>query len=243
LGEAALMQILQVGDVSFVKNWHRGYGDADPLTKVPWPKLSGNVFRYTNSHGPMFIDRPTDAFCAAQFPAIDALIKTPVAFAILSPMGWAGETSWYGPEQMIAGGWEPLFWKESTHKDKTWVQLFGRFLDRSDLTEKPVFKQEALSIGYSKHNVITGELPYLGCSSHLLCWDTPQSEIKFDLPEMYGGVDPQKCLLFLRVARPLSLTAIEQLKREGYSRVANLRFNQYWVKGRKGLGSREECEY
>lgn len=237
------MQILQVGDVSFVKNWQRGWGAIDPLTKVPWPKPSGNVFKYTNSRGAQSIDRPTDEFCAQQFPALDALIKTPVAFAILSPLGWAGETSWYAPEQLIAHGWEAVAWKESTHKDKTWVQLFRRLLDRPDLEEKPSFKQDAGIVGYTKHTVVTGELPYLGCSSHLLCWDTPNSNVVFDLPEMYGNVDPQKCLLFLRAARPLSLSAINQLKREGYRRVAALRWNQYWVKGKLGLGERELCEY
>lgn len=237
------MQIKQVGDVSFVSHWQKPYGEVCTLTKVPLPKPSGNVFKYKNGHGEQAIDRPTEEFCAKQFPAIDALIKTPVAFAILSPMGWSGETCWYGPEQLAAHGWEPVFWKESTHKDKTWVQLFMRLLDRPDLTERPTFKQEAERIGYSKHKVVTGELPYMGCSSHLLNWDTPKSEVKFDLPEMYGKVDPQKCLLFLRVARPLAQSALTQLKREGYARVASLKFNQYWVKGRPGVGSREECEY
>lgn len=250
------MQLLKVGDVSFVKGWTQPWYDLRPkaprtkdlLTGIEYPlKASLTIEKYKNGYGEQCITRPSADFLAQQFPALDVKIETPIAFAILAPLGWEGECAWYTFDNLIQYGWEPIAWKEGTHKDKTFVQLFRRLLDRPEPAERPKFDSLKRCINYSESKpVLTGGLPYLGCSSILTAWDTAHTaEIPFTelLPDMYGGVDPKKCLHLLRVARPMSVSAINQLKRDGYFIAARTTYNQYWVRGKRGLGSQAECEY
>lgn len=249
------MNLLKCGDVSFVQGWTQPYYDrrsgakhaADPLTGVEYPAFEDmRTERYKNGRGQLEICRPSVDFIEKQFPALDAKIETPIAFAILAPQGWKGECAWYAFEHLQQHGWEPFAWKESTHCDKTFVQLFRRLLDRPEPSEAPKFGMCNYVINYSNHAVSTNGLPYLGCSSILTAWDKPHTaslDWRDLLPDMYGGVDPKKCLHLLRCARPMSVSAIEEVKREGYFIAARTSYNQYWVRGKRGLGSPEECEY
>lgn len=221
------MRIVQVQDISFVIGWQRGYGclKEDALTKVkPVPET------------------PTKEFCDSQFPAIDALIKTPVAFAVLAPHGWSGEKCWYDYARMVDYGWEPLFWKESTHNDRTFIQFYRRTLDRAELPDRPA-PGAKLGAMYDHAYASGSDLPNLGCSSILQAVDTPKADFLPEYPKMYAGCDPGKCLHFVRVARPLKLKTVATLRKQGFTRVACLKWNQYWVKGREGFGTKELCEY
>lgn len=222
------MQVQQVGDITFVKGWQQPQSYNALFKELPAPPA-----------------QPTKEYYDAFFPKLDSLIKTPVAFCIIAPLGWTGERCWFESDKIGAYGWEPVFWKESTHVDKTWVQLHMKlFPKNADLKEAPPAPKAATSVAYDYlKGQRYGDLPYLGCSSILTSIEDGKVRISIPKVGMYGKVESDKCLHFMRVARPMSLANIALLKAEGFSRLKMLKFNQYWVRGKTGLGSKELCEY
>lgn len=238
------MQLIQCQDVTFVKDWQRGWQCTkfDQLTKVKMP------------------GKPTKSFYDAQFPALDALIKTPVAFACLAPLGWPGEACWYEYDKMSDYGWVPVAWKESTHCDKTFVQLYMRTLDRPDLSARgTVTKKTDVAYDDTKTGCYS-DLPYLGCATVLSAMDESKQPFKIGKPQVYkprysvgdkshgrvitrASVTSDDCLHLVRVARPTLLKTVADLKQAGFEKVVSLKWNQYWVRGKPGIGSEAECEY
>jgi hypothetical protein len=223
------MNWTQVGDATYVSWWQREYYD-DTGEK---PK-----------GGKQGLDK--------LFSSIDAKIKTPLAFALLAPLGWSGERCWegYNPESMAAHGWKPVFWKESTHIDKTLVQLYMRELDRPQLDKAPEFAQHSHSVGYT--GVIPGNLPYLGCSSFFLSFDKPNEAIEFPKIKAFyrpggsydkGKLNMEDVFTFVRLARPIKAGELAKFWEMGFEQVAQTPFSRYVVRAKKGVGTKELCEY
>lgn len=217
------MNLLEQGDATFVKNWQKPYTPKCPITGVELP------------------DKLNKAFYDAFFPALDAKIKTPVAFAILAPYGWSGEKCDWDYKVLGDYGWEPVFWRESSHKDHTFVQLYMRRLDRPEPKERPSVPKTNTRNLYTTQ---VGSLPYLGCSSHLTAFDEAEQQIEIPMPDkLYREFDPKKILHFVRIARPVGVSSVRTLKEAKFELVAKLKWNQYWVRGKRGLGSKGACDF
>lgn len=226
------MNFQQVGDATYVSWWQREYYDDE-----------GNAVEQKADKGAL------DKI----FAGIDKCIKTPLAFALLAPLGWGGERCWegYNPQSMAAHGWQPVAWKESTHIDKTWVQLYMRELpNREWVKEPPIFKTHSHSVSYT--GPIPGNLPYLGCSSFFLSFDAPKSTI--DLPKIKsfyrpggnwssGKLKMSDVFTFVRVARPLAEGELAKMFERGFQQIAQTPHSRYLVRAKMGVGTKELCEY
>lgn len=222
------MQLIQTGDATYCSGWQLPYGGhAEMLTKLPVTRTSDGF--------------PDDVFYKAFFDKLDELIKTPLAFAILAPTGWAGERCNFKYDLLPKYGWDAVAWKESSHQDKTLVQLYMRKTGKPDLEKRPTPETGDRAVSYMGKFV--GMLPYLGCSSILTTIDEPKKKFDIPAPKCYAGVDHKKILHFLRLARPASLEMVKILREEGFFRLVSLNWHSYWVRGKPGLGLKENCEY
>lgn len=226
------MRYQQVGDATYVGSIGGASGG--------WSRP------YFDNGGKAFVNTPSSL--KELFAGIDSQIKTPLAFAIIAPLGWAGERAWEGftPESMAKHGWQPKFWKESTHLDKTWVQLYmrevpGREWPKTQLDAKTTFQ----TVSYGSY--LPGNLPYMGCSSFFMSWDTP--ETKVELPPVkqhfgsYHNIADKDVFAFLRVARPMLKGELAKLEEQGFAELATTPFSRYLVRAKAGIGTRELCQY
>jgi hypothetical protein len=221
-----------VGDATYASGWQREYYDEE---------------------GKQLQEKADKGALDKIFSKIDARVKTPLAFALIAPLGWPGERCWesYNPKNMADHGWMPVAWKESTHLDKTWVQLYMRELPQHPWIEKaPEFKTHSHSVGYT--GVIPGNLPYLGCSSFFLSFDKPKEEIDFPkITKFYrpggnyekGKLKMSDVFTFVRVARPMKEGELGKLKDMDFEQIAQTPYSRYLVRGKMGVGTVEKCEY
>lgn len=230
------MHIAKIGDVTFVQSWQRPYDRC--------------------AHTGMVVPlKPTKEYYDTLFPALAKSITTPLAFAILAPFGWPGEACWFETAALADNGWEPVFWRESSHADKSFVQLFMLQLKREDLKERPAPPKKP--VGYASYDDLNknhaGDLPYLGCSSILSAFSEgedvyiPQPGVFQPKAGKQGSVamkiEPDMLLHLLRISREVGPVNEATLKKAGFNKLASLAFNEYWVRGKPGIGKREECEY
>lgn len=225
------MNIKRKGDATFCTDWgiyfYSGMFEPYALLPVPAQPLA-----------------PEHPFYKAHFAGIDKLITTPVAFAVLAPTKFG--VDWYRPEVMVAHGWEPFAWKESAHRSQTMVQLWVRRLpERADLAKRPVpgpkrpDKYSPYKNGLSKHS----DLPHMGCSTALAALDEPHAPFDLGVDGVYSSYDPSTCLNLVRCARPMSKQTIRELLKNEFLHIISLKYNQYWAKGKPGLGKWDEIEY
>lgn len=96
---------------------------------------------------------------------------------------------------------------------------------------------------YDQKWVDGSDLPNLGCSSILQSVDKKMAIFEPKYPVMYKQFDPEKCMHFVRVARPATVKTVAALKKNGFKRLLSLTYNSYWLKAKWGLGTKEACEY
>ena len=220
------MQIVVNGDASFLQGWAFNYYGACPVTGMgPYPKdgSAAEVAAYKNSY----------------MEALAKAIKSPVAFGIMSPVVNAA----FDAALMQRHGWEPIAWSESSHNQKTPVQLWMRKFPDAEPKVRPVVPKQIS--GYSYNSEQKGTLPYMGCSAFLT--DFPEPNETIELPKVHNtyakGEKANNILHLLRVARPASLKGIRYLKENGFVRFHKGEWFQYFVRGKLGLGQKEMCEY
>ena len=238
------MRLIVSGDATFAEGWQKGYQATEPLTRVLWPET-----------------RLGKHFYADFFPALDEKIKTPVAFALLAPYGWTGERCDWDYRVLPEYGWTPVAWCESTHLDKTFVQLYMRDLrsQNPSAAVRPPSSNKDGCVPYS--GKIVGALPYLGCSSILSDYVEPRMKVALPTPHMFvptwdsrvsasgvklfhpKGLPSEQCLHFVRVARPALFATLRMLKKEGFRPIFLTKWNSYWIRGKEGLGDKKLCRY
>lgn len=229
------MNFFEVADATYVSGWQAPFVYNAAIKG--WPSLG---------------DKEYAPFVEKKFAEIEARIKTPLAFALLAPKGWSGEHCWDGfkPKVMAEYGWMPAAWKESTHIDKTWVQLYMKELDRPALLKQADFAKHTHSVDYT--GSIPGNLPYLGCSSFFLSFDKPNEVIDFPkLTKFYrpggdygtGDLKMEDVFTFVRCARPMANGQLAKLRELGFEQLAQTAFSRYLVRAKAGVGSKEKCAY
>lgn len=160
---------------------------------------------------------------------VDEKVRAPLAFGFLKSDNLnKGTLQVYQPEVMKAHGWKPLLWKESNHNDHTFLTLW--------MKEYPEYKDTIVAAALDIKAMV-----HVGCSTVVKEFVAREAKPDFFNPNTWTHA--QETMRFFRFERPLSLIALTKLRVSNYTRVAMTKHSQYWAWGKKGIGSKEECEY